>query len=311
VVTPEDRREAVSVVRKAHNLSERRACRLVHISRSVNSYRPRSNQHARNFMLSAQDKPSRLRHRLKELAGRHKRYGYRMLAAKLRQEGFRVNHKVIERIYREERLALRRRPRKRFAKNMAREGAWCPVLADQRWSLDFTEDGLANGVKFRTCNLKDDCTRESPAIDVALSIPGTRVVEMLERVARERGYPDILVVDNGPELRGRALDSWAADHGVELYFIDPGKPTQNAYIESFNGRLREECLNLNWFTSLEEARAIIEDWRVDYNERRPHSSLRYRTPAEFAAARERYHPQGPAALPLCEAPAHPALAHAT
>jgi len=296
-VTPEARREAVAVVRDAHQLSERRACRLIGISRSVNGYQPRP------------DKQAGLRNRLNELASEHKRYGYRMLGAKLRQEGFRVNHKVVERIYREERLALRRRPRKRFPK-LVREGAWCPIRANQRWSLDFTEDGLASGVKFRTCNLKDDCTRECPAIDVALSIPGTRVVEMLERVARERGYPDRLVVDNGPELRGRALDGWAADHGVELYFIDPGKPTQNAYIESFNGRLREECLNLHWFTSLEEARAIIEEWRVDYNEQRSHSSLGYRTPAEFAATRVAHRQQGLATLPLCGAPAQPALAHA-
>ena len=110
---------------------------------------------------------------------------------------------------------------------------------------------------------------------------------MLERAARERGYPERLVVDNGPELRGRAMEHWASDHRVELYFIDPGKPTQNAYIESFNGRFREECLNLNWFTSLEEARDIIEDWRVDYNEERPHSSLGYQTPSEFAAKRAR------------------------
>lgn len=230
--------------------------------------------------------------------------------AKLAQEGFRVNHKTVERIYREEKLALRRRPRKRFAKKMVREGAWCPIRANQRWSLDFCEDGLANGVKFRTCNLKDDCTRECPAIDVALSIPGTGVVKMLERVARERGYPDRLVVDNGPELRGRALEAWASDNHVELYFIDPGKPTQNAYIESFNGRLREECLNLHWFTSLAEAQAIVEDWRVDYNDSRPHSSLGYRTPSEFAASRPISNPQGPSALPLYGAPAQPALAHA-
>ncbi len=159
------------------------------------------------------------------------------------------------------------------------------MAANQPRSLNFTEDGLSNGVKFRAANLEDDCTREYPAIDVAMSLPGTRVVEMLERVARERGYPDVLTVDNGPELRGRALDGWAVDHGVQLYFIDPGKPTQNAYIESFNGRFREECLNLHWFTTLAEAQRIIEDWRVDYNLHRPHSSLRYATPAEFAARR--------------------------
>ena len=150
-----------------------------------------------------------------------------MLHAKLVREGFRVNVKVVERLYREERLWLRRTKRKKIPRE-GREGAWCPIAPNQRWSLDFTSDALANGRKFRTANLKDDCTRECPAIEVDFSLPGKRVVEMLERVARERGYPDILVVDNGPELRGRALDGWADDHGVQLYFIDPGKPTQNA-----------------------------------------------------------------------------------
>lgn len=264
----------MATAQEAHGLSARRACRLAGISRSAYAYKPRPGKH------------EHVRNRLKELAARHKRYGYRMLAAKLRREGFQVNHKVIERIYREERLALRRRIRKRLPRQV-REGSWCPIRANQRWSLDFTEDSLANGVKFRTANLKDDCTRECPAIDVALSIPGERVVEILERAARERGYPERLVVDNGPELRGRAMERWACDHRVELYFIDPGKPTQNAYIESFNARFREECLNLNWFTSLEDARDIIEDWRVEYNEERPHSSLNYQTPSEFAAHRSR------------------------
>ena len=152
-------------------------------------------------------------------------------------------------------------------------------------------DALSNGRKFRTANLKDDCTRECSAIDVALSIPGSRVVDMLERVAHERGYPDVQTVDNGPELRGRALDSWADDNGVQLHFIDPGKPTRNAYIESFNGRFREECLNLNWFTTLAEAEGIIEYWRVDYNQNRPHSSLNYQTSEEFAANRPFHKPQ--------------------
>ena len=155
-----------------------------------------------------------------------------MLHAKLVRERFKVNVKVVERIYREERLWLRRTKRKKIPKE-GREGGWCPISANQRWSLDFTSDALANGRKFRTANLKDDCTRECPAIEVDFSLPGERVVELLNRVARERGYPDILVVDNGPELRGRALDAWADDNGVQLYFIDPGKPTQNAYIESF------------------------------------------------------------------------------
>lgn len=284
-------------MRLDYQLSERRACGLVGISRSGNGYTPRPDRHGR------------LRERLLSLSGKYRRYGYRMLHAKLRQEGFVVNVKVVERLYTEERLALRRRSAKKIPKGV-RDGAWCPVAANQRWSLDFTMDALANGRKFRTANLKDDCTRECPAIDVALSLPGTRVVEMLERVARERGYPDVLVVDNGPELRGRALDGWAHDHGVELYFIDPGKPTQNAYIESFNGRLREECLNLNWFTTLSQAQKIIEDWRLDYNECRPHSSLKYQTPQEFAAGRPFHKTQWAPAPAQWEAPAQSPIAQA-
>jgi len=262
----------VKTLMSEHRFTERQACRLAGISRSSVAYRARPDRHVR------------LRERLIALSGKHGRYGYRMLHAKLVREGFAVNVKVVARIYREERLWLRRAKRRRLPRE-GREGAWCPIAADQRWSLDFTHDALADGRKFRTANLKDDCTRECPAIEVDFSLPGERVVGMLERVARERGYPDILVVDNGPELRGRALGRWADDHGVHLRFIDPGKPTQNAYIESFNGRFREECLNLHLFTDIEEAREIIEEWRIDYNTERPHGSLKYRTPEEFAAAR--------------------------
>lgn len=280
-----------------HQFTERRACRLVGISRSSLAYQARPDRHAR------------LRERLISLSGKHRRYGYRMLHAKLVREGFRGNVKVVERLYREERLWLRRTKRKKIPRE-GREGAWCPIAPNQRWSLDFTSDALANGRKFRTANLKDDCTRECPAIDVDFSLPGERVVEMLERVARERGYPDILVVDNGPELRGRALDGWADDHGVQLYFIDPGKPTQNAYIESFNGRYREECLNQHWFTSIGEAREIIEEWRVDYNTARPHSSLKYQTPKEFAAARPFDKTQWAQPLELLDGSAPAPIAHA-
>jgi putative transposase len=230
---------------------------------------------------------------LRGLAGERRRFGYRRLHELLRREGWRVNHKLVERLYREERLAIHRRGRqKRAGKSMA--GHWCPIAANQRWSLDFTEDCLASGRKFRTANLKDDCTRECPAILVDFSLPGSRVVGMLDRAAGERGYPDMLVVDNGPELRGRDLDRWAHEHGVKLFFIDPGKPMQNGSIESFNGRFREECLDQSWFTSLPEARRVIEAWRLDYNEHRPHTSLRMRTPAAFAAARPFVKRQPPA-----------------
>jgi putative transposase len=207
----------------------------------------------------------------------------------------------VERLYREEKLAIRRRARqKRGLGVMA--GSWCPIAANQRWSLDFTEDCLANGRRFRTANLKDDCTRECPAIRVDISLPGQRVAAMLEDVAQVRGYPDVLVVDNGPELRGRDLERWAYENGVKLFFIDPGKPMQNGSIESFNGRFREECLDQSWFTSLAEARRVIEAWRLDYNEQRPHTSLRLRTPAAFAAARPFTKPQRFRPVPSAASP---------
>ena len=273
LVTPAARRQAVAIAQEEHGLSRRRACRLIGIARSVVEREPkRARDHAR------------LRERLRALAGERRRFGYRRLHELLRREGWRANHKLVERLYREEKLAIRRRGRqKRGGGSMA--GHWCPIAANQRWSLDFTEDCLANGRKFRTANLKDDCTRECPAIVVDFSLPGRRVVAMLEDVAKVRGHPDMLVVDNGPELRGRELDRWAYEHGVRLFFIDPGKPMQNGSIESFNGRFREECLDQSWFTSLAEARRVIEAWRLDYNLHRPHTSLRMRTPAAFAAAR--------------------------
>src|SRR5258708_4750674 len=150
--------------------------------------------------------------------------------------------------------------------------------------MDFTRDTLASGRKFRTLNLMDGYTREAPRIEVDTSLPGLRVVRMLEGVAQQRGYPGAMQVDNGPEFISRAVDQWAYAHGVALHFIDPGKPVQNAFIESFNGKFRDECLNQNWFVSLDDARRTIEAWRVDYNSVRPHSSLGYRTPEEFAAS---------------------------
>lgn len=272
-MTPAARRQAVGIAQKEHGLSRRRACRLIGISRSLAEREPkRARDHAR------------LRDRLRALAGERRRFGYRRLHELLRREGWQANHKLVERLYREEKLAIRRRGRqKRGGGSMA--GHWCPIAANQRWSLDFTEDCLASGRKFRTANLKDDCTRECPTILVDFSLPGSRVVGMLEDAAGQRGYPDMLVVDNGPEFRGRELDRWAFEHGVKLFFIDPGKPMQNGSIESFNGRFREECLDQSWFTSLAEARRVIEAWRVDYNQHRPHTSLRMATPAVFAQAR--------------------------
>jgi putative transposase len=213
----------------------------------------------------------------------------------------------VERLYREEKLAIRRRGRQKRG-GSSTTGHWCPIAANQRWSLDFTEDRLGNGRRFRTANLKDDRTRECPAILVDFSLPRQRVAGMLDDVARERGCPDMLVVDNGPELRGRNLDRWAYEHRVKLFSIDPGKPMQNGSIEGFNGRFREECLDQCWFTSLAEAERIIEAWRLDYNLRRPHTSLRMRTPAAFAAARPLVKRQQPATAVPGTAPPPDAVA---
>ena len=223
---------------------------------------------------------------------KHKRLGYRMLHHKLLQSGFNISLSVTKRLYKEENLILRRRKRKKKLKNLMRDGAWCPVYANQRWSFDFMSDSLQSGVSIRLANLKDDCTRECPLIYVDLSITAETLVELLDFVGMERGYPDILTIDNGPELTGRTLDHWAHEHGVELYFIEPGKPTQNGYIESFNGRFREECLNMHIFQSVAHAQEIVEQYRIEYNQSRPHSSINYMTPNEFAEKRRRIYVKG-------------------
>jgi putative transposase len=214
------------------------------------------------------------------LAEQRRRFGYRRLTILLRREGLRVNHKRVYRLYREDGLAVRRRRRKRI---MRTSTAPLPPATrlNQRWTMDFIEDRLVPGRKFRTFNVMDAFSRRGLTSEVDTSLPGSRVVEVLDRLADQRGRPEELVLDNGPEFIGRALAQWADTHGVRLHFITPGKPVQNAYIESFHGRFRDECLNEAWFLSLSDARRIIEAWRQDYNTVRPHSALGYLTPAEF------------------------------
>ena len=192
-----------------------------------------------------------------------------------------MNHKHVYRLYREEGLAVRPRKRKRL--KAARTPLGMPVRADEVWTMDFIQDALASGRKFRTLNLMDGYTREALRIEADTSLAGVRVVRVLAQLRETRGVPERIQVDNGPEFISRVVDQWAFEQGVELHFIDPGKPTQNAHIESFNGKFRDECLNENWFMSLEEARMKIEAWRRDYNQVRPHSALGYQTPEEFAA----------------------------
>jgi putative transposase len=214
------------------------------------------------------------------------------LTVLLKREGWTVNHKRVYRIYRAEGLLVRRRKRKRIGK-VERPALATPTGLNQRWSMDFISDALSTGRKFRSLNIVDDYNRECLATEVDTSLTGMRVVRVLERLREERGLPQTLVLDNGPEFAGRALDVWAYGQSVKLHFIAPGKPVQNAFIESFNGKMRDECLNEHWFVSLGEARQIIEDWRRDYNEVRPHTALANRTPREFSGSGASLPPAAP------------------
>ena len=227
-----------------------------------------------------------LRIRLRDLAQVHVRFGYRRLHVLLRREGWGVNHKLVYRLYHEEGLYLRTKRRKKRASalRVVRPG---PTAPNQHWSMDFMHDQLANGRRFRILTIVDHFSRVSPAIEVARSLTGERVVQVLERLALRRGLPEVIFLDNGPEFTSKAMDQWAYANGVKLDFSRPGTPTDNAYIESFNGRLRDECLNQHWFVSMEEAGLLIESWRQGYNEERPHSSLGYQTPWEYEATWQR------------------------
>jgi putative transposase len=256
-----------------YQMSERQACRLMDLARSTYRYC------GRRAGCDAE-----LRQRLKDLAAQRMRFGYRRLTALLVREGVEVNHKRVYRLYREEGLVMRMRQRRRIRWNGAVTSP-AATRPNQRWSIDFVSDCVSTGKVIRMLTMVDDCTRECPSIEVDTSLGGLRVRRVLDRVAAERGLPEAIVLDNGPEFRGRALAAWSEERGVRLEFIQPGKPVQNAYVESFNGRLRDECLNANWFTSLNDARRKIEEWRQDYNQQRPHSSLQYLSPAAFARTR--------------------------
>jgi putative transposase len=261
----------VSSVIESLGLSERRACLLVNISVSAYHYQPKA------------DIDAGVRKRLRELAEKRKRFGSPRLHLLLKREGLVINHKRTERIYREEGLALRKKKRRKGASG-ARVVLPSAQKVNQHWSMDFVSDSFITGRRFRALTIVDDFSRECPAIEVDTSLGGARVVMVLERLAETRGLPEVITVDNGPEFVGRALDEWAYRRGVILNFIRPGKPIENALVESFNGRLRDECLNINWFISLKQAREIIEEWREDYNQVRPHGSLNNLTPAEYAYA---------------------------
>ena len=264
------KRETAAYLREQYKFSERRTCRLIRLWRSTKRY-------------SKKDDDSReLRQRMRFLSERWRRFGYRRIHVMIKREGIQVNHKKVYRIYREEKLSLRAKKRKKYI-SVTRTPLPTPSAANERWSMDFVSDQLGpNGRRFRCLNIVDDFTRECLAIVVDTSLPGERVAETLDRLAFSGRRPKAIVIDNGPELTGRALDEWAFKNQVKLEFIRPGKPTENAFIESFNGKFRDECLNENWFTGLQHAQEIIEEWRQNYNSKRPHSSLGGLTPEEFA-----------------------------
>jgi len=259
----------VSHIRESLGLSERKACLLTNISASVYRYQPKP------------DNDNILRQRMRELAEQRKRFGSPRLHILLKREGLVINHKRTERVYREEGLALRRKRKRKVAAGI-RVIIPFPRWTNERWSMDFVTDSIVTGRRFRALAIVDDYSRECPAIEVDTSLGGRRVVSVLEKLAEIRGLPEVITIDNGPEFAGRASDEWAYRKGVKFNFIHLGKPIEDAFAESFLGRLRDECLNTNWFISLNHARDVIEDWRRDYNEVRPHSSLKGATPKEYA-----------------------------
>lgn len=270
MVTPAARRAAIVHVEQTFGLSERRASRLIGMARSSLRYR----------RVKRDDEG--LGDRLQELAAKWRRFGYRQLHRLLRREGYRTNRKRVYRVYRDLGLQVRRRWRRRL-KCLPRSPRATPLQANEVWAMDFVHDALIDGRRIRALTIIDLCTREAPWIEVSTSIPGDRVVRVLDQLAEAHGLPRRLVTDNGPEFLSIALATWAEERGVELDFIEPGKPIQNCFAESFNGTFRDECLNEHWFTSLQDARTKIETWRQSYNQERPHSSLGGLTPAEFAS----------------------------
>jgi putative transposase len=274
VVTPAARRSIVIHLREVFQFSERRACVIVGLCRSSYRYRAKPNNDAE------------IRSRLRELAEQRRKFGSPRLHTLLLREGRVINHKRTERLYKEEGLSLRLKKRKKRISHL-RVVMDRPERINQHWSMDFVSDSLYNGRRFRVFTIVDDFSRECPALEVDHSLPGQRVTRVLDRIAMTRGLPEVITVDNGPEFISKALDLWAYENSVKLRFIQPGKPVQNAFIESFNGKFRDECLNDNVFVSLHSAQKIIEIWRQDYNLERPHSSLNDLTPNEFARTFEK------------------------
>ena len=250
-------------------LSERRALRIVRMSASALRYEPQPDHNAE------------LREKIVALAQRHRRYGADMIYLKLRQAGLLVNHKRVERLYALAKLQVRRRRRKKVP-IAERQPLYRPTAANQVWSMDFVFDRDATGRTIKCLTVVDDATHEAVAVVAERNIGGDHLTRILDQLCAFRGHPAVLRTDNGKEFTGKAMLNWTYRNNVALRLIEPGKPTQNAYIESFNGRLRDECLNDNWFISLAHARVVIEAWRREYNEERPKRALGGLTPSAYA-----------------------------
>lgn len=268
MVTPAVCRQAVGLVQAELKVSQRLACRALGVSRASMRYR------------SVRPVPTELIEKLKTLASQRPRWGYRQLYRILRRAGEKVNHKRVYRLYRAEGLSVRTKRRKRMA-SAPRLVLPPPTRPNERWSMDFVSDVTSSGRRFRVFTLVDDFTRRCVALEVDTSLPGARIARLLSELGSRASLPATLVSDNGPEFTSKAMDQWAFSKKVTLHFIRPGKPTENAFIESFNGKFRNECLNTTWFSDLNHARRAIEEWRHDYNHVRPHSSLDGRTPMEY------------------------------
>ncbi|MBB5741502.1 putative transposase, partial [Brevundimonas aurantiaca] len=271
MVTPAAHREAAAHLQLAYAMSERRSCRVLGVDRTSVRYQ------------ATRPDDGTLRDRLKALAQERRRFGYRRLHVMLRREGHAVNKKRVQRIYREEKLTVRRRGGRKRAMG-TRRPLEIPLVANQRWSLDFVSDQMTDGRRFRILTVIDNCTRECLGLVADTSLSGRRVARELDAIILRRGRPETIISDNGTEYTSNAILAWADDAGVGWHYIAPGKPQQNGFNESFNGRLRDELLNETLFRSLSHARAVLEAWRRDYNETRPHSQLGWLTPQAYAEA---------------------------
>lgn len=269
MVGPAAKRTAVAHAREVHGLSQRRACQVIEADRSTVRYR------------SLRPDDPALRQRIRELACERRRFGYRRLQILLEREGIRMNHKKFRRLYAQERLQVKRRGGRKRALGTRRPMV-PPSGPNQRWSLDFVSDAFTDGRRFRILAVVDDFTRECLTLVPDTSLSGMRVARELDAIIARRGKPRTCVSDNGTELTSIAILKWCQERRIEWHYIAPGKPQQNAFAESFNGRLRDECLNETLFTTLGEAKAVLAHWRHDYNRVRPHSSLANKAPTEFA-----------------------------